>query len=145
MRASTPHTAREPEPPTRNPTPDPPRSRATICCLQGNPLSSMGFRRAGDRGRTGDVQLGKVVHVSRDHLTYNGDCAHIAISYGLAPEPRTRDNATARPERFEILILGSGNGPQVAADSEKRRKSSRYGATGGVVDALRTRSGLIPP
>src|SRR5262245_12420445 len=37
-------------------------------------------------------------------LTYNGDCAHIAILYWLAPEPRTRGNAMARPERFEISI-----------------------------------------
>src|SRR5262249_17360520 len=49
--------------------------------------------RAGDRGRTGDVQVGKLsgpCHVGRQHSPTIGTCAHIATPLWLAPEPPTR-------------------------------------------------------
>jgi len=58
---------------------------------------------------------------------------------------RTADRSQASHRHSEgVSIHRHTASEEVAADSEKPRKSSRYGATGGVVDALRTISGRIP-
>ena len=58
---------------------------------------------------------------------------------------RTADRSQASHRHSEgVSIHRHAASEEVAADSEKPRKSSRYGATGGVVDALRTISGRIP-